>query len=162
MQDAKSLARKVRCIAKQLSLPLKEEREKYSWDGKYIHTRNMDRSWYDGHSVLHDICHFQVASPTRRKTPEFGLGDSPDISSGAPVLLNDENAQREEEEASILTILWLRHIKEDHMFVWNDHSWGWNVSNSKIAKRTLRNLLKKGVVEKVAGKFIPVPRNWKD
>lgn len=97
---------------------------KHVWNGKTIALFEADGSRRPDANIVHDIAHYVVASVTRRKYPEFGLGDSPD--NGPPSarqFLTYENAQYEEEEASLLGILIEKELKLDPEDTFVHHSW---------------------------------------
>ncbi|MAI05964.1 MAG: hypothetical protein CBC47_02355 [Alphaproteobacteria bacterium TMED87] len=76
----------------------------FSWDGAVMAVDT------DTSVVLHDIAHWQLASPPRRTVPDFGLGASPET--GYSLVANNkkciDNSLIEIEEccASLLGIAW--------------------------------------------------------
>ncbi len=76
----------------------------FSWDGSVLAVDT------DISVVLHDIAHWQLASPSRRRLPDFGLGASPET--GYSFIANkmrciDNNLiELEECCASLLGIAW--------------------------------------------------------
>ena len=100
----------------------------FSYNGKTIalysdHNKSKQRSTSD---IIHDIAHFVVATPKRRKLPEFGLGTSPDNYTRLTFPADGMNysmAQTEEELASVLGIYWEREIGLDWRQTYENHSW---------------------------------------
>lgn len=97
---------------------------KYVWNGKTIATRENNGDIRPDENIVHDVAHYVVASQTRRKRPEFGLGRSPDSGTAdVELLLTHANAQLEEEEASILGILIEQELGLDSEGTFDGHSW---------------------------------------
>lgn len=97
---------------------------KHVWNGNTIALFEVDGSQRPDANIVHDIAHYLVASQTRRKHPEFGLGSSPDNGVvDAMLLLTHANAQLEEEEASILGILIEQKLDLDPNGTFNHHGW---------------------------------------
>ena len=78
--------------------------EAFSWDGRRL------RADTEAYVLLHEIAHYQLASPERRSAIDFGLGPGPDTGDRAaaeraavlPLLEGD----REEAAVSLRGILW--------------------------------------------------------
>lgn len=113
--------------------------------------------------IIHEIAHFQCASPYRRGLPDFGMtsGDS-----NGPIfeVLNDVAADAEEEEASMLGILHERSLGCDFFETLGMHSWAlegldprfyrdaflWE--HPEVATKTISSLLRK---ELITGRGVP-------
>ena len=121
--DPRPLRRRCRELAGKLGVRLRRTRgeQGWAWNGASLYARPADR-WYDQHSLLHDLCHHQVAAPERRVGwPEWGLGPDPtDLAGVMPPLAPSVDARAEEADASLLTVLWLREwgMVEEARFVW--------------------------------------------
>lgn len=75
-------------------------------------------------NMLHEVAHYQLATPRRRKLPTFGLGEDVDmIHVGRPVLVSTKAAVVEECYASFLGILWEAKLGLDYAYTLPDHSW---------------------------------------
>jgi hypothetical protein len=76
----------------------------FSWDGRHLRTRS------EACVVFHEIAHWQLASPSRRALPDFGLGAGPETGRKGEAdraRVVDEVARIAEEcAASLLGILW--------------------------------------------------------
>lgn len=88
------------------------------WDGENMILRAES---FEG--LCHELAHFQVSSPARRKLVGFGLGSEPEARSHVVTPLHYKIALREEGRASLLGIYWVHHLGadwEDNLF---DHNW---------------------------------------
>jgi len=74
-------------------------------------------------NLAHDIAHWLVASPTRRKMPDFGLGTSPDSMGDAKLRVRFYNAQKEEGLASVCGMALEEWAGHDPEWTWNYHNW---------------------------------------
>jgi hypothetical protein len=76
----------------------------YSWDG-----RNL-RAGTEAYVLLHEVAHFQIAPPGRRRRIDFGLGPGPETGDRAGAERHRAAAllarEREEAMASLLGVLW--------------------------------------------------------
>lgn len=92
---------------------------------------------------LHELSHWLVSSPYRRGMYCFGLG-SPNFTDRSRKLLNYDNAQIEEEQASILGICLLADL--DLELAWDtafEHNWYEGLRDTQVRAR--RKLEKKGL-----------------
>jgi hypothetical protein len=68
----------------------------YSWDG----VGNLVATGVGLSSGLHEVCHFLLCAPERRKLPEYGLGRDPyrevRVWTSPPVVVSSKEAIREE------------------------------------------------------------------
>jgi hypothetical protein len=90
-----------------------------AWDGHTVATRGQSVS-----TILHDIAHWQVAPPWRRKYRDFGLGAGNESGDAARRVSHDL-ADNEERRASLLGIAWLFHLGEEEEAVDDLHDHGW-------------------------------------
>jgi hypothetical protein len=99
--------------------------EGFHWDGRSL------RAESEPYVLLHEVAHFQLASPQRRRTLEFGLGPGPDTGrrAEAEVAQTVFGVAREEEEAaaSLLGILWEAALGHPALASFLDQNWleGW-------------------------------------
>jgi len=123
-------------LAQTLDIPLRRAsttKNRYNWDGEILFGKSIS-------NTIHDIAHWMVASPARRRIPEFGLGPSPDReSSRAPRYLNGVSSRREEMRASLLGILLERQIGSPWKKTWKTHNWGQGVGFAPYLLWLLRN-----------------------
>ena len=80
----------------------------FSWDGRVMAVDT------DTSVVLHDIAHWQLASPSRRRLPDFGLGASPETGytrvANKMKCIDNNLIELEECCASLLGIAWEVHF----------------------------------------------------
>jgi hypothetical protein len=96
-------------------------------------------------NFAHDIAHWLVASPTRRKKKDFGLGDGPDSMGTIKSLLSDKRARAEELLASALGTrieAWAGH---DPSWTLDWHNWDPLGGQAQITVYLLR-LNKRGLL----------------
>lgn len=78
--------------------------EAFSWDGLAVRTKTETAV------LLHEIAHWQVATPQRRVLPDFGLGAGPETGhireADAAICVDYATKEEEEDLASLLGILW--------------------------------------------------------
>lgn len=76
----------------------------FSWNGSFL------RGDTEAYVLLHEVAHFQLATPERRQRIDFGLGPGPETgdraAAAAAASLFGLAAEREEAMASLLGILW--------------------------------------------------------
>jgi len=93
----------------------------FSWDGRRV------RAETEPAVLFHEIAHFQLASPERRKLFDFGLGAGPET--GLVALANHvacvEGMERETEEAmaSLLGILWETTHDQPALHAFEEQNW---------------------------------------
>jgi len=96
-------------------------RSAFGWDGHALYGRT------EAYVLLHEIAHFQVAAPQRRRTPDFGLGPGPDTldRAGAEARSHIRGAARDREEAmaSLLGILWELSLGQPSLASLLDQNW---------------------------------------
>ena len=93
----------------------------FSWDGRRL------RADTEAYVLLHEIAHYQLASPERRGVVDFGLGPGPDTGGRAaaeraavlPMLERD----REEAAVSLLGILWETALGHPALASFLDQNW---------------------------------------
>jgi hypothetical protein len=92
-----------------------------SWDGRALRTGT------EAYVLLHEIAHFQLAPPGRRRRIDFGLGPGPETGDR---LLAERQAEvpatlreREEAMASLLGILWEVELGQPGLASFLDQNW---------------------------------------
>lgn len=93
----------------------------FSWNGQAL------RSATESYVLLHEIAHFQLAPPERRRMIEFGLGTGPetgdrDAAERAAVVFGLEREQ-EEAMASLLGVLWEVELGQPGFASFLDQNW---------------------------------------
>jgi hypothetical protein len=114
----------------------------FGWDGKSIAT-GVKRNATD---ILHDLAHWLVAPPSRRKIEDFGLGRGPDSGGDARRIVGDEWADNEEEVVSFLGIVWEAALGHNPMPSLVYQSWTQGGSYKKVVK-AIKKLTRKGLLD---------------
>lgn len=93
----------------------------FSWNGEVL------RADTEAYVLLHEIAHFQLAAPARRRIVDFGLGAGPETGNRAAA---DQAAclfgiarEREEAMASLLGILWEMELGQPALASFLDQNW---------------------------------------
>ncbi len=91
------------------------------WDGRAL------RSATEAYVLLHEVAHFQLAAPARRRLPDFGLGPGPETGlrglAERRARLHGVAREREEAKASLLGILWERDLGQPALASFLDQNW---------------------------------------
>jgi len=121
-----------------------------SWDGRRL---NGDTEAF---VLTHEVAHFQLASPARRHTIDFGLGAGPDTTDrtaadDAAVLTGVER-DREEAMTSLLGVLWEVALGHPALASFLDQNWLEGTGSTRAAGHftaVLRQLREGGFVDRV-------------
>jgi hypothetical protein len=93
----------------------------FGWDGRAL------RRATEAYVLLHEVAHFQLAAPARRRLPDFGLGAGPETGARASAeraaRLNGVAREREEAKASLLGILWEVELGQPALASFLDQNW---------------------------------------
>jgi len=93
----------------------------FSWDGRHVRTESEPAV------LIHEVAHYQLASPTRRFLPDFGLGAGPETGRIAEAdrarRLGDEARELEEQLASLLGILWELTLGQPGILAFQEQNW---------------------------------------
>ena len=93
----------------------------YNWDGAALDGA------VEAYVILHEVAHFLLAPPERRRLPDFGLGPGPDTRdrAGAERAATVPLLNREEDEAaaSLLGILWEAKLGQPALASFLDQNW---------------------------------------
>jgi hypothetical protein len=110
-------------LAREFGIGVAEEQLEsgLSWDGKRLHART------EAFVLVHEIAHFQLASPARRRVIDFGLGAGPDTVDRAAAervaMLTQLASDHEEAMVSLLGILWEVRLGHPALASFLDHNW---------------------------------------
>jgi len=122
-----------------------------SWDGERLHAHT------EAFVLVHEIAHFQLASPARRCVIDFGLGAGPDTVDRAAAervaVLSQLAGDREEAMVSLLGILWEASLGHPALASFLDQNWlegGIGRSAAHFAT-VLRRLNEGGFVDAAGG-----------
>lgn len=110
----------------------------FTWDGHAVRTR-MEPS-----VIIHEVAHFQCASPSRRALYDFGLGAGPesglrDRADGAAAVFGVDR-DREEALASLLGILWEAELGQPAILAFVEQNWLEGGDRDANRQHFLRNL----------------------
>ncbi len=105
---------------------------------------NWDGSALDGDTeayvILHEIAHFLLAPPERRRLPDFGLGPGPDTTERAvaerAAAMSLVERQMDEAAASLLGIVWEAALGQPALASFLDQNWLEGLERSAAAHFT--------------------------
>jgi len=93
----------------------------FSWDGEAL------RADTEAYVLLHEVAHYQLAAPARRRVVDFGLGAGPETGARAAAeraaVLFGVAREREEAMASLLGILWEVTLGHPALASFLDQNW---------------------------------------
>lgn len=93
----------------------------FGWDGVAL------RADTEAYVLLHEVAHFQLASPARRRMLDFGLGAGPESGrrhvADAAAAVSGLDRDREEAMASLLGILWEVELGHPALASFIDQNW---------------------------------------
>jgi hypothetical protein len=93
----------------------------FSWDGHSLRTGT------EAYVLLHEVAHFQLAPPERRRVIDFGLGPGPETGDRAAAeraaCVAPLAREREEAMASLLGILWEVELGHPALASFLDQNW---------------------------------------
>lgn len=99
----------------------------WSWDGSVLDVESRFDGWMGTNAPsdsVHDVAHWLLCEPRRRRRPEFGLGTGVDSRSRCAKRTVDlRDAVEEEACASVLGILMERAAGWPWQDTWELHSW---------------------------------------
>jgi hypothetical protein len=110
-------------LARSCGMPVHspQTRTPFHWDGRALDGAS------EAYVILHEIAHFRLAPPARRRLVEFGLGPGPDTRdrTAAERALVLPPLPREEDEAmaSLLGILWEARLAQPALASFLDQNW---------------------------------------
>lgn len=91
------------------------------WDGRAL------RAGTEAYVLLHEIAHFQIATPARRRLADFGLGPGPESGDRATAerqaVLHGLAREHEEAKASLLGIVWEVELGQPALASFLDQNW---------------------------------------
>lgn len=102
------------------------------WEAKQPHTPAQYKGDFkiagceSTSNIIHDIAHHVVASPSRRKLLNWGLGSGPSDYNGddtIPMKVSERFADMEEQRASLLGIFFERELGFPWWLTWEAHNW---------------------------------------
>jgi hypothetical protein len=131
----------------------------FSWDGRWL------RAESEASVVLHEIAHWQICPPERRRLPDFGLGAGPETGRKAEAdaarVASDVAKQEEECLASLLGILWEAALGQPAIAAFLEQNWleGWRRPSAALTfAKTVAALHARGLLTADATPVCPNPR----
>jgi hypothetical protein len=104
-----------------MGMRLGKPQQGYSWDGRNLRTGT------EAYVLLHEVAHFQIAPPGRRRRIDFGLGPGPETGDQAGAERHRAAAllarEREEAMASLLGVLWEVELGQPGLASFLDQNW---------------------------------------
>ncbi len=125
----------------------------FNWDGVALDTAS------EAYVLLHEVAHFVLAPPSRRRLADFGLGPGPDTRDRAAAeraaILPILEREADEAAASLLGILWEAELGHPALASFLDQNWleGGERAPAHFV-RTLRELARRGFGKPVLGRTI--------
>ncbi len=117
-------------LARSIGMGVREV-SKLSWDGACL---NADTEAF---VLTHEVAHFQLASPERRRVIDFGLGAGPDtvdqVAADGVAILTPLAGDREEALVSLLGILWEVALSQPALASFLDQNWLEGVGTARAA-----------------------------
>jgi hypothetical protein len=130
-------------------LPLAEApQQAFSWDGAQVRTGSEPAV------LVHEVAHYQIASPARRFLPDFGLGAGPETGlveiADAARAADAETRETEEAMASLLGILWEVELGQPAILAFQEQNWlegAGRAGTADFFRRTLGRLADFGLLD---------------
>jgi hypothetical protein len=96
-------------------------RRRFNWDGRALSGAS------EAYVILHEIAHWALATPARRRRVEFGLGPGPDTidraAAARAAVLAVPAREADEAAASLLGILWEARLGQPALASFLDQNW---------------------------------------
>ncbi len=125
----------------------------FSWNGEVL------RNGTEAYVLLHEVAHYQIAEPARRRMIDFGLGAGPETgdreAADAAACLFGIAREREEAMASLLGILWELELGQPALASFLDQNWLEGPGAASHFETILFGLRESGFVD---ADFRPTPR----
>jgi hypothetical protein len=137
-------------LASRLGIPTLDEEPSaaFSWDGNVIRVRS------EAYVLIHEIAHWQIALPERRRLVDFGLGAGPETGrvaeADAARCVSDAAKEQEELLASLLGILWEARLGQPAIHAFVEQNWleAWDrPSAADQFRRTVDELVSRGLID---------------
>src|SRR5271169_491434 len=94
---------------------------RFNWDGAALHGAT------EAYVILHEVAHFALAPPERRRLVEFGLGAGPDTldrdTAKRAAVLSPLEREADEAEASLFGIVWEAALAQPALASFLDQNW---------------------------------------
>ena len=123
-------------VARHFGVPLHPPgtRSGFNWDGSALDGDS------EAYVILHEVAHFVLAPPERRRLIDFGLGPGPDtrerVAAEHAAMLPPIEREIDEAEASLLGILWEAALGQPALASFLDQNWLEGLERSAAAHFT--------------------------
>jgi hypothetical protein len=110
-------------LARACGIPTLDEEpaDSFSWDGAVLRTRS--EPWV----ILHEVAHWLLCPPARRRLPDFGVGAGPEsgrkAEADAARCVDDATQQQEEVLSSLLGILLEVELGQPAILAFLEQNW---------------------------------------
>ena len=110
-------------LAERFGMPVHAPgtRPGFNWDGAALDGAT------EAYVILHEVAHFALASPERRRLIDFGLGPGPDtidrVSADSAAVLSPLAREEDEAAASLLGIVWEAALGQPALASFLDQNW---------------------------------------
>ena len=136
-------------VARHAGVPvhLPDTDSPFNWDGAAL---DPDTEAY---VILHEIAHFVLATPARRRLIDFGLGPGPDTrdrdAAERAVIVPLAEREMDEAQASLLGILWEAALRQPALASFLDQNWLEGLDRSAVDHFTavLDRLRRRGLLD---------------
>lgn len=147
-------------FARRAGMPLHPEGTpcRFNWDGVALNGAT------EAYVILHEVAHFALAAPDRRRLVDFGLGAGPDTTdraaAEAAAIVSIAERERDEAEASLLGILWEAVLGQPALASFLDQNWLEGLERSAAPHFTavLARLRQRGFADAATAR--PEPPSW--
>ncbi len=117
----------------------------FSWNGEVL------RAGTEAYVLLHELAHYQIAAPARRRMIDFGLGAGPETgdrrAADAAACLFGIAREREEAAASLLGIFWELELEQPALASFLDQNWLEGTGAAGHFEATLCGLRESGFID---------------
>lgn len=120
----------------------------FMWDGQVIRTE------VEATVIVHEVAHWLTAAPERRALYDFGLGPGPETTrrdeAEAVICLDFEARMHEEQQTSLLGILWEAELRQPAILAFLEQNWmeSWDrPSTAAFLIGHVEELLARGLID---------------
>lgn len=136
------------CAAFGMNPIARSPQEWLSWDGESVATLT------EPSVLIHEVAHFQVASPARRFTPDFCLGAGPETGridyANSFLGLDETRREIEEQWTSLLGVIWEAELGQPAILAFHEQNWlegAGRASTAEFFVSVLTTLIDMGMVD---------------